>query len=155
MIELGIAVVLVVTGYIFGSAAERRHFKSIVQREQEMNELAAVASRFPPQDTAWRQQLVTGNVVIASDYFKTFTASLINIFGGKVTPFESLIDRARREALLRMKANAKSLGADYVFNVKYNTSRISQFGAGAIEVMAYGTALSTPDQPVLNVTDEV
>ncbi len=144
MIELGIAVVLVVTGYIFGSTAERRHFRSILKRERELRELVAVATRFPPEQTAWRQQLVTGNVVIASDYFKTFTAGLINIFGGKVTPFESLIDRARREALLRMKAQAKALGAEYVFNVKYNTSRISQFGAGAIEVMAYGTALTTP-----------
>ncbi len=145
MIEVGIAVALVILGYIFGSAAERRHFKSIIKRERELNRLAAVATRFPPEDTAWRQQLVTGNVVIASDYFKTFTASLINIFGGKVTPFESLIDRARREAMLRMKADAQSLGAEYIFNVKYNTSRISQFGAGAIEVMAYGTALTPPE----------
>ena len=145
MIEVGIAVALVILGYIFGSAAEQRHFKSIIKRERELNRLAAVATRFPPEDTAWRQQLVTGNVVIASDYFKTFTASLINIFGGKVTPFESLIDRARREAMLRMKADAQSLGAEYIFNVKYNTSRISQFGAGAIEVMAYGTALTPPE----------
>lgn len=146
MIEVGIAAALVVVGYIFGSAAERRHFKSIVERERQLASLPAVASRFVPQETAWRQQLVTGNVVIASDYFKTFSASLINIFGGKVTPFESLIDRARREAMLRLKADASALGAQYVFNVKYNTSRISQFGAGAIEVMAYGTALMAPTQ---------
>lgn len=145
MFEIAIAAVLIVLGFLFGSAAEKRHFKSIIAREQKLNALPVIASRFLPEQQHFHQQLVTGNVVVASDYFKTFSASLINIFGGRVTPFESLIDRARREAMLRMKQQAAELGASYVFNVKYNTSRISQIGAGAIEVMAYGTALKPFD----------
>jgi len=69
-------------------------------------------------------------------------AGLINIFGGRVTPFESLLDRARREAILRMKAQAMDLQASYVFNVKYETASIATGGrAAALEVLAYGTAM--------------
>lgn len=121
--------------------AERRHLKSIIKRELQFNSLPAIASRYPPKEGNHDQILVTGNVVVASDYFKSFTAGLINLFGGRVRPFESLLDRARREAMLRMKKQAQAMGAEFVFNVKYETARIQQNRAGAIEVFTYGTAL--------------
>jgi len=136
--------ILLLLGLVIGKYAEKRHLKSIIQREHQLNALAAVASRYPPKGEnvgPHKQLLVTGNVVIASDYFKTFLASLINIFGGRVTPFESLLDRGRREALLRMKASAKAVNAEFIFNVKYQTATIQQNGNGAIEVLVYGTAL--------------
>jgi len=141
MEQIAIFVVLMVAGYGFGQMAERRHLKSLIAREREMNALPAIASRLPATDRAYEQCLVSGSVVIASDYFKTFVSGLINVFGGRVTPFESLIDRARREALLRMKAEARALDAAYVFNVKYETSRIGSGRVPAMEVLAYGTAL--------------
>ena len=58
--------------------------------------------------------------------------------------YESLLDRARRESLLRMKQQADGLGAEMVFNVKYETASISKGRGntiGSIEVLAYGTAL--------------
>ncbi len=134
-------VALLVLGYLFGRVAERRHFKRIVKREAETQHLPVVASRYPPKDRAYKQQLVSGNVVIASDYFKTFLASLINIFGGRVTPFESLLDRARRESVLRMKQQAIGVNAAYVFNIKFETTRIASGRLGAMEVLAYGTAM--------------
>ncbi len=147
MIELGSVAVLLVLGYIFGQVAEKRHFKELIKREKQTNALPAIASRYPPADQRFKQQLVSGNVVIASDYFKTFTAGLINIFGGRVTPFESLVDRARREALLRMKEQASQTGASIVFNVKLETTRIATGRLGAVEVLAYGTALTPePDE---------
>ena len=142
--NLIIVCILLLLGLVFGKLAERRHLKSIVTREIQFNAIPAVASRYPPsgEDAGpYRQLLVTGSVVIASDYFKTFLSGLINIFGGRVTPFESLLDRGRREAMLRMKASASAVNADFVFNVKYQTATIQQNGNGAIEVLAYGTAL--------------
>lgn len=141
MFEAGLFVLLLVTGYLFGRLAERRHLAALVEREMEMNALPAIASRYPPTDQAYAQQLVGGSVVVASDYFKSFVAGLINIFGGSVTPFESLIDRARREALLRMKSEAVALQASHVFNVKFETARIAFGRVGAMEVLAYGTAM--------------
>ena len=134
-------VVLLLLGYGFGTWIERRHRKSIIKRELELNSLPAIASRRPPEDDRYAQKLVAGSVVIGSDYFKTFVSGLINMFGGRVTPFESLIDRARREAALRMKQEAKGLGARYVFNVKFETAQISGGRVPALEVLAYGTAM--------------
>jgi len=144
--------ILLLIGLVCGKIVESRHLKSIKKRELELNALPAVASRYPPSGEnigPYRQMLVTGNVVIASDYFKTFLSGLINFFGGRVTPFETLLDRARRESLLRMKHNAKGAKADYIFNVKYHTATIQQSGrgSGAIEVFAYGTALIPISQP--------
>jgi len=134
-------VLLLILGYLFGRLAERRHFKRLVKKEAQMQSLAVVATRYPPVDQAYAQTLVTGNVVIASDYFKGFLAGLINIFGGRVTPFESMLDRARRESVLRMKDEAKKLNAAYIFNVKFDTTRIATGRLAAMEVLAYGTAM--------------
>ena len=144
MEQLILVVVLVSLGYFFGKRAEKKHFKSIIEREELLNTLPALASRMPPQDGAYDQVLVSGSVVIANDYFKTFVAGLRNLFGGKISTYESLLDRARREALLRMKEEAKRLNADLVFNVKYETANISGQTSKKppiIEAHAYGTAL--------------
>ena len=144
MEQLLISIILVALGYFFGRRAESKHIKNIIEREEIMNQLPAMASRFPPQDGKYHQQLVSGSVVIANDYFKTFVAGLRNLFGGKMTTYETLLDRARREAVLRMKQEAQSLGAELIFNVKYETSNISgQYNKRmpVIEVHAYGTAL--------------
>jgi len=95
--------VLLVIGFGFGQYNERRHYRSIIRREKDLAGLAAIASRFPPEDQLYHQQLVSGNVVVASDYFKSFLASLVNLLGGRVRSYESLLDRGRREAMLKKK----------------------------------------------------
>jgi len=142
MFEIAGFILLLVVGYAFGSLAERRHYRSIVKRETDLNALPAIASRHPPEDKAYQQQLVIGSVVVASDYFKSFLAGLVNFFGGAVVSYESLLDRGRREALLRMKNQADALGAEYVFNVKYETMAVGGGRLASIEVLAYGTALT-------------
>jgi uncharacterized protein YbjQ (UPF0145 family) len=144
MNQLILTVILVALGYFFGKRAENKHFKQLIERERVMNALPAMASRIPPIDGNYDQVLVSGSVVIANDYFKTFVAGLRNFFGGRVSTYETLLDRARREAVLRMKDEAKALGADFVFNVKYEASNISgQYNKKLpiLEVHAYGTAL--------------
>lgn len=145
MIDLIIFMSLLALGYGFGQYAEKRHYKSILQREKALNALPAIASRIPPYGQADLQsQLVQGSVVISVDYFKRFIANLRNLVGGRVSTYETLLDRARREAILRMKENADQLGADMVFNIKLETSSIHKGkgnSIGSVEVLAYGTAL--------------
>ncbi len=91
-----------------------------------------------------KSRLVTGNAVISLDYFKRFLAGLRNIFGGEVISYQSLIDRARREAILRMKREAGK--ADMIINLRIETSSIGQNAnrrntVGSIEAIAYGTAI--------------
>ena len=144
MDQILLVAILVSLGYFFGRRAEQKHFKSLIEREKVMNQLPAIASRIPPQDGQYEQKLVSGNVVIANDYFKSFVAGLRNLFGGKIRTYETLLDRGRREAVLRMKDEAQQFGANLVFNVKYETSSISGQSSRKmpiIEVHAYGTAL--------------
>jgi len=144
MYDLLIFLILLSLGYVFGKWAESKHYKSIIEREEELNVLPAIASRFPPAKDKYDQELVMGSVVLSVDYFKRFLATLRNIFGGRVVSYETLIDRARREALLRMKEDAQRRGGKMVFNVKYETASISKGmknTIGSVEVLAYGTAL--------------
>ncbi len=144
-VNLGIILVGLILGYGFGRIAEKRHYRSILRREATFNDLIMVTTRTLPESAVPpTTQMVLGNVVISVDYFKRFVAGLRMIFGGRVHTYESLVDRGRREALLRMQERAKELGAKMIFNVRLETSSISK-GArrsvGSVEILAYGTAI--------------
>lgn len=144
MSDLIIFLVLLAMGYGFGRYAEQRHYRSIIEREQALTAIPTVASRTPPKDQQYQQQLVSGGVVISVDYFKRFLSTLRNLFGGRMVAYETLLDRARREAILRMKEQAQQAGASYVFNLKLETASISKGkgdSIGSVEVFAYGTAM--------------
>lgn len=144
-IDLIFFLLLLVVGYSAGRIAERRHYRSILEREKEMREVLIFSNRFPPLSSKDAQDLVTGSVVISEDYFKRVVSGLQSIIGGRLRGYESLLDRARREAVLRMKQEARDKGAHMIVNVKFQTFSIpgrSRNSFGAVEVMAYGTALT-------------
>ncbi len=147
MEQLILAVVLIAVGYLFGSRAERKHLRSIREREEQMKGLPSIMLKKPIYpDSISECRLVSGNAVIAIDHFKRFVASLVNLFGGSMVSYESLVDRARREAILRMKEQAA--GASEIINIRIETSSISknaQQSVGAVEVLAYGTAIYRAD----------
>ena len=143
--DLIIAAILAAAGYVCGRWIERRHYASIRRRERELAGILVFAMRFPPPAlTAPATSLVAGSVVVSDDYFKSLVAGLHNFFGGRMRSYESLLDRARREAVLRMKAEAHRLGGGMIVNVKFQTFAIPGRRPGsmkAVEVLAYGTAL--------------
>ncbi len=142
LIELGVLLTLLTIGFFAGRAIERRHYASIRAREKQYRDVLAFTMRFPPDRIAAQQAfLVTGTVVVSADYFKTFVAGLRNLFGGRFRAYESLMERARREALLRLKAEARRRGARLVVCVRFESTSISSGYAPSIEVFAYGTAL--------------
>ena len=132
-------------GLIAGTVAERRHFADIRVREARLRLLPAITLSKPPAD--WSVDgsgLAAGSVVVSLDYFKRFTASLKTLVGGRIKAFEPLMDRGRREAILRMKEDAQAAGYDAVINVRLETSRIANADGSTtagVEVMAYGTGL--------------
>ncbi|NJM42816.1 MAG: YbjQ family protein [Brachymonas sp.] len=146
MLELIVNIILpallLLVGYVVGQMLEKRHYASIRQRERQLKNIVALTTRFPPVGvSSERFTLVSGAVVVSSDYFKTFVAGFRNLFGGRFKGYESLLDRARREALLRLKEQAKAKGSSLVIGVRYETAQISGAGTPSMEVMAYGTAL--------------
>ena len=143
MENLIIFLILLTVGYISGTLLERWHLSSIRQREQDFSNLPTIMLKRPLNEKDIKEvRLVGGSVVISIDYFKKVVASLVNLFGGNIATYETLVDRARREAILRMKEEAE--GASEIINVRIETSSISKNAnrhAGAIEVLAYGTAV--------------
>ena len=144
--ELVIFFCLLVAGFVIGQTVENRHYRSIREREKALQNLPLIASKIVPDEfMPCETQMVSGNVVISVDYFKRFVAGLRNLVGGRISNYETLLDRGRREALLRMREEASTLGASYVFNIKMETSSISKNtrdNIGSIEVLAYGTAIT-------------
>jgi uncharacterized protein YbjQ (UPF0145 family) len=138
MIELGITALLLMVGYLVGGAREKSHFKDLIRRERFLLDKVMVRSDRGPKMTSGDTFMVVASVVIASDYFKNFIGNLKNFFGGRLTSHESLLDRARREALCRIREKAHQQGASEIVNVRYETSFIDSLG---IEVSAYGTAI--------------
>lgn len=146
-LDLVLFLTLLLLGYAAGSYAERRHYRSIRERERELVKLAVVTAegRFDPERVE-EAFLVNGSVVVSTDYFKRLLAILRNIFGGRVKAYESLVDRARREAILRMKAEANARGAQMIVNLRLETATIGRSAnrkkqIGSVEAMAYGTAV--------------
>ncbi|HTF86006.1 MAG TPA: YbjQ family protein [Cellvibrio sp.] len=142
---LVIALVLLTVGFFSGRYLEKKHYTSIIARETSPDQVMVFAERLPPPVLpAPVTQLVSGSVVISSDYFKRFIAGLRMLIGGRLNTYESLLDRARREAILRMREEAKALGATQIFNVKLETMSIggrNPNSVSCLEVLAYGTAI--------------
>ena len=143
---------LLVLAYFTGTWIERRHYKTIRSREERWRRLPAVTLRRVPQ--SWEvleSGLVTGSVVISVDYFKRFLAGLRSLAGGRLKSYESLLDRGRREALLRLKKEAIDRGYDAVMNVRLETSRMANArgdqGTAGVEILAFGTGLKLRQRP--------
>jgi uncharacterized protein YbjQ (UPF0145 family) len=131
--------------YLIGTITEHRHYKSIKRRETQLITLPATNLKRPPKGVQIRStQLAKGSAVIALDYFKQFLAILRNLVGGRIRSYETLLDRARREAILRLKESCSD--ADLIINLRLETSSIGKSSSrkkqiGSVEVLAYGTAL--------------
>jgi len=82
--------------------------------------------------------LVQGSTVRSKHAGRDIMAGLKNIVGGEPKGYTELLIEAREEAIARMVAQAQSVGANAVINVRFSTSNIT---SGAAEVMAYGTAV--------------
>jgi uncharacterized protein YbjQ (UPF0145 family) len=139
-------VVLMALGYTAGTIAEKKHFEDIKKREKLLINLPVVTGKnLADQEREIETAvLVVGSAVISTDYFKRFAAALKNVFGGRLATYESIVDRGRREALLRMKEMAGN--ADIILNAKIDTTAMgrkrSRNAVQSVEVIAYGTAIT-------------
>jgi uncharacterized protein YbjQ (UPF0145 family) len=151
LLAIGIQILFVVGPLLFfyaiGNHLEKKHYASIRERESRLLELPTTTfSTIPDEWAHLKPTLVTGSVVVSLDYFKRFVAGLRGLVGGRIGAYETLLDRARREAILRMKREAPLKGAKAIINVRLETSRLASAAAGGkgtagVEILAFGTAL--------------
>ena len=152
MVGAFLLTVLLVAGYLVGGALEKSHYRDIESREARCRPFPVISVKStPPGWTVTDAGLVSGSVVVSVDYFKRLLASLRMVFGGRLEAYETLLDRARREAVLRMTEAAVARGFDAIINVRLVSSRIASSrgsgkGTAGVEVLAFGTGL-TVDGP--------
>ena len=148
LIILGFPLFLLLLSYFIGRHLESNHYKSIREREAATKDMVAINfPRFPFDVEIERAGMVMGSVVVSHDHFKRFLAQLRIIVGGRIKSYEPLLDRARREAVLRMKEQALARGHNTVVNIRLETSRLANSqrggnGTAGVEMLAYGTALT-------------
>ncbi len=145
--EILILLIIVGATYVTGTIIEKRHYKDIIKREIALIKkpiINAGAKTWNSKKKIKKIELVTGEVVISGDYFKNFAATLKSFFGGRLTSFESVLDRGRREAILRMRENAKD--ANFIINAKIESVMINDYytnnSVPQCAIIAYGTAIT-------------
>ncbi len=147
-INFGLPLVILIFAYLVGNFIEKKHFQQIRKREHALHGFPVTT--FESLPASWkvgRVEMVTGSVVVSLDYFKRIIAGLRSLIGGRIKTYEPLLERARREALLRMTERAKQGGYDAVINVRLETSRLANArgngnGTAGVEMLAFGTAVT-------------
>jgi uncharacterized protein YbjQ (UPF0145 family) len=82
--------------------------------------------------------VVRGIIVRSRSIIGNFGASIQSIFGGNISLYTNMCERAREDAYNLMLMHAGQLGANAVIGVRYDATEIAQ---GITEVLCYGTAV--------------
>ena len=135
-----IFVFLFAIGFGFGRYNERKHLKALEADEQRLAYIHMESNRF--KTTEHMGHMISSNVVISHDYFKYVLAQIQNFFGGRLSSYESIVERARREAVVRLKQQAQNMGATQIMGLRLSTTDLGMQG-GMVEVFAYGTAIKS------------
>src|SRR3954452_6650730 len=82
--------------------------------------------------------VVRGITVRSRSIVGNVGASIQAVFGGNITLYTSMCERAREDAYELMVEHAQQMGANAVIAMRYDANEIA---AGITEVLAYGTAV--------------
>ena len=142
------AVPLIFFGLIIGRTVEKNHFKRLDEKEEAYRDVlvtqiksfpGAVPVEVPPA-------AVMSEVVVGSDYLKSWFSTWRNLFGGEMRSFQKIQERAKREAIIRLIEQARDLGHNAVCNVRVSGADVGGNTSGGknkipmAAVIATGTA---------------
>lgn len=82
--------------------------------------------------------LVRGIIVRSRSIVGNIGAGIQSLFGGNITLYTNLCERARADAFEMMMKHAEEKGANAVVGVRYDATEL---GGGITEVLCYGTAV--------------
>ena len=93
MEQLLIFIILVCLGYVGGTIAEMRHYRSIITREGQFLKLPAVTiNRMIEKEVEIKSvEMVQGSAVISVDYFKRILAALIIFLAERLNHMNRLL----------------------------------------------------------------
>ena len=96
------------------------------------------AMGFDGYRTVQHRGVVRGIVVRSRSVVGTIGASIQTLFGGNITLYTELCERARQDAFGLMLQHGAELGANAIIAMHYDANEVA---AGVTEVLAYGTAV--------------
>jgi uncharacterized protein YbjQ (UPF0145 family) len=82
--------------------------------------------------------IVRGIIVRSRSLIGNIGAGIQSLFGGNITLYTTLCERARDDAFNQMLDHSRQLGANGIIGVRYDATEIA---AGITEVLCYGTAV--------------
>jgi uncharacterized protein YbjQ (UPF0145 family) len=82
--------------------------------------------------------VVRGITVRSRSIIGNFAGAIQSIFGGNISIYKNLAERARQDAYDLMVIHAQETGANAIIAMRYDANEIM---AGITEVLAYGTAV--------------
>ncbi len=103
-----------------------------------MNMLISSIETIPGREIVEVIDIARGSTVRARHLGRDIFAGLKSLVGGEISEYTELMASAREQAIDRMIADARSIGADAIVNVRFTTATVMQ---GASEILAYGTAV--------------
>lgn len=142
-----LSTIMLIVAWITNRCIKNKRDKYLDEQEKHYSGRISVCNmKTFPDNNCHDPVLVTGCAVIANNYFVSWVSMFRNFFGGRMNGFAELCTAARRLALVRMLQDAEKHGANAVYNVRFETSTISEGdnnkkAAGGVELIAYGTAV--------------
>ena len=143
-LQISFFIIPFVLGIFVGTYVEKKHLSSLDKREAALQHILVtdINNYEINVDESVQPQMIIGEVVISTDYLKTFLTKLKKILGGELRSFETLVERARREALMRVKEEAHMQGFDAICNLRLETSSLGDPLQGKNAIVAVGMLAS-------------
>jgi uncharacterized protein YbjQ (UPF0145 family) len=88
--------------------------------------------------------VVMGITVRSRSVVGLIGAGIETFFGGRITAFVSLCEKARQEAFELMLEHAEQTGGNAVIGIRYDANEVMR---GVTEVLCYGTAVVVEPGP--------
>lgn len=105
----------------------------------EIDEFIIASSNYVPgYEIVETRGFVYGLTVRSRGVGGQIGAGIRSMFGGEIKEYVQMMEQSRDEALYRMIEHAKSMGANAVISVRYDSNEISDIMQ---EILAYGTAV--------------
>jgi uncharacterized protein YbjQ (UPF0145 family) len=101
-------------------------------------EMVTTAFELPGYHVSQSLGIVRGIVVRSRSVIGNLGAAIQTLFGGNITIYTQLCEKARADAFRLMVEHAFDLGANALIGVRYDANEVA---AGVTEVLAYGTAV--------------
>jgi len=143
-LSLLVAVGPLLFSWIFGNIYQKKKQEELGVRVKAFGTDNLTTLKTPPAQVS-ASGLLSANIIMSVSWWQKLVGGLKTIFGGQVETWDRVLAWARKEALQRLREQARAKGFDNVINVRLDTSEIqsSKGRNTAIEILAYGTGIKT------------